>query len=172
MYQRWNTRFHQHWMLFFLALIWIGMAGVRLKLLASYWRELVALREMSGELMGLTHAVEALEREVLLYLIVGIFCLLSNGAILGYHRFIGSSAVEYTVVPPQHRWRDFLLLLSGFYLISFGLFYSVDGSFTRLLSTTPYCYPHPIFRIYQPLVRLAWSAGWHGGGEFVEWMGF
>lgn len=55
------------------------------------------------------------------------------------------------------------------YLGTFSLFFSIDGSFTRLGGTTPYCYARPGFQMYEPLVRVARRLGFRGGNRYLAY---
>ena len=58
--------------------------------------------------------------------------------------------------------------MTSWFLASFLLFFSIDGSFTRVGGTTTYCYFNPLFGIYEPMALGAWGAGVLGGGPLVK----
>lgn len=71
-----------------------------------------------------------------------------------------------TSTRPKVRW--LLGLALGWYLGTFALYYSIDGSFTRVGISTPGCYPHPIFWVFEPVVQTAWLVEWRGGGPLIR----
>ncbi|MCI5137484.1 MAG: hypothetical protein D3922_03510, partial [Candidatus Electrothrix sp. AR1] len=99
--------------------------------------------------------------------------LLCNIGILAQRKFFVSTLKQEKVAPQDsNRWQKFSILLILFYLISFCVFYTLDGTFTKVLGTTPYCHAHPVFKIYQPLFDLAWKMEWYGGREVIDAYGY
>jgi hypothetical protein len=165
---RLTTRFHKHWTAFFIALILLGIAGVQAKLLIITQYDATA-----EELVKNSSKIALLQGEIFTYGVGGCILLLCNIGILAREKFFGSALKQKKAAPRDgNRWQDFSILLILFYLISFCVFYTLDGTFTKVLSTTPYCYSHPVFKIYQPLFHLAWKIEWYGGREVVDWYGY
>jgi hypothetical protein len=60
------------------------------------------------------------------------------------------------------------LVVGAWYLLSGASFFALDGAFTRLGGTTPFCYEHPFLGLYEPVASTLWRAGLPGGGRYVN----